>query len=117
MTIIDGHGRSCEATGAVIQPPGLDARSDLVFDDTNLLLSFTVSRDEEHVDLRVAYRGEEWNLGERVHHYPLLLLVRLRTQAGASALLARVTRRSAQALALAPGQAVWAMVKSVALLD
>jgi molybdate transport system ATP-binding protein len=49
--------------------------------------------------------------------HPSQLLVRLRTQAGASPLLARVTRRSAQALALAPGKAVWAMVKSVALLD
>ena len=45
------------------------------------------------------------------------VLVRVRTQAGASALLARMTRRSAQSLALAPGRAVWAMVKSVALLD
>ena len=49
--------------------------------------------------------------------HPSQVLVRLRTRAGSSALLARVTRRSAQALALAPGQAVWAMVKSVALLD
>ena len=49
--------------------------------------------------------------------HPSQVLVRLRTREGASALLARVTRRSAQALALAPGQAVWAMVKSVALLD
>ena len=49
--------------------------------------------------------------------HPSQVLVRLRTQAGGSALLARVTRRSAQALALAPGRAVWAMVKSVALLD
>ena len=49
--------------------------------------------------------------------HPSQVLVRLRTRDGASALLARVTRRSAQALALAPGQAVWAMVKSVALLD
>jgi len=49
--------------------------------------------------------------------HPSQVLVRLRTQGGASALLARVTRRSAQALALAPGQAVWALVKSVALLD
>jgi len=49
--------------------------------------------------------------------HPAQVLVRVRTQAGGSALLARVTRRSAQALALAPGQAVWAMVKSVALLD
>jgi molybdate transport system ATP-binding protein len=49
--------------------------------------------------------------------HPSQVLVRLRTQDGTSALLARVTRRSAQALALAPGLAVWAMVKSVALLD
>ena len=49
--------------------------------------------------------------------HPSQVLVRVRTQAGTSALLARVTRRSAQALALAPGQAMWAMVKSVALLD
>ncbi len=51
--------------------------------------------------------------------HPSQVLVRLRTRenAGTSALLARVTRRSAHALALAPGQAVWAMVKSVALLD
>jgi len=43
--------------------------------------------------------------------------VRVRTHEGPSVLLARVTRRSAQALALAPGLPVWAMVKSVALLD
>ena len=49
--------------------------------------------------------------------HPSQVLVRLRTQGGTSALLARVTRRSAQALALAPGLAVCAMVKSVALLD
>ena len=54
-------------------------------------------------------------LGDDAH--PSQVLVRVRTQDGASVLLARVTRRSAQALALAPGQAVWAMVKSVALLD
>ena len=49
--------------------------------------------------------------------HPSQVLVRLCTRAGSSALLARVTRRSAHALALAPGKAVWAMVKSVALLD
>ena len=49
--------------------------------------------------------------------HPSQVLVRLRTREGSSALLARVTRRSAQSLALAPGLPVWAMVKSVALLD
>ena len=48
-------------------------------------------------------------------HHPALVLVRVR--AGDSALLARVTRRSAAALALAPGTAVWAQVKSAAVLD
>ena len=49
--------------------------------------------------------------------HPSQVLVRLRTRTGSNALLARLTRRSAHALALAPGKAVWAMVKSVALLD
>jgi molybdate transport system ATP-binding protein len=54
--------------------------------------------------------------------HPSQVLVRLRVRAGdgatgSAALLARVTRRSAQALALVPGKPVWAMVKSVALLD
>ncbi len=49
--------------------------------------------------------------------HPSQVLVRLRTRPGGAALLARVTRRSAHALALAPGREVWAMVKSVALLD
>ena len=51
---------------------------------------------------------------------PSQVLVRVRTRPtaqGDSAILARLTRRSAKMLALAPGQPVWAMVKSVALLD
>jgi molybdate transport system ATP-binding protein len=59
-------------------------------------------------------------IGEDTH--PSQVLVRLRTGVDTATgtcatLLARVTRRSAHALALAPGKAVWAMVKSVALLD
>jgi molybdate transport system ATP-binding protein len=45
--------------------------------------------------------------------HPALLNVRLRV--GAQPLLARLTRRSAEALQLAPGQPVWAQVKTVAL--
>ena len=37
--------------------------------------------------------------------------------AGGTRLLARVTRKSAQTLQLAPGKAVFAQVKGVALLD
>jgi molybdate transport system ATP-binding protein len=46
--------------------------------------------------------------------HPSQALVRLRC--GPSMLLARITQRSAQALALQPGQTVWAQVKSVALI-
>ncbi len=47
--------------------------------------------------------------------HPGLALVRVRV--GSAPLVARLTRRSAHALALAPGMAVWAQVKSVALME
>ncbi len=46
--------------------------------------------------------------------HPALCLVRL--IAGDAPLLARLTRRSAAALALAPGQQVWVQIKAVALI-
>ena len=46
---------------------------------------------------------------------PAQVLVAL--DVGATPLLARVTRKSAQALQLAPGQTVYAQVKGVAVLD
>ena len=51
-------------------------------------------------------------LGDDAH--PALRLVRI--EAGGVPLLARVTRRSAAALALAPGLSVWAQIKAVALI-
>jgi molybdate transport system ATP-binding protein len=46
--------------------------------------------------------------------YPSQALVRL--QCGDAVLLARLTARAVDALGLAPGQQVWAQVKSVALV-
>lgn len=46
--------------------------------------------------------------------HPALALLRLRV--GASPLLARLTRRSVAALALAPGRTIWAQIKAVALI-
>ncbi|HOE41987.1 MAG TPA: molybdenum ABC transporter ATP-binding protein [Rhodoferax sp.] len=46
--------------------------------------------------------------------HPALSLVRLKV--GNSPITARLTRRSAAALALAPGQPVWAQIKAVALI-
>lgn len=40
------------------------------------LFHFAVSRDEEHVHLRIQSAGLVFDLGERIHHYALLLLVR-----------------------------------------
>jgi molybdate transport system ATP-binding protein len=47
--------------------------------------------------------------------HPGLALVRVRI--GATPVLARLTRRSAHLLELAPGQSVWAQVKTVALME
>lgn len=47
--------------------------------------------------------------------HPALALVRVRV--GAAPVVARLTRRSAHALALAPGMQVWAQVKTVALME
>ncbi len=47
--------------------------------------------------------------------HPSLVLVRV--QVGASALIARLTKRAAAALEIVPGQAVWVQVKSVALME
>jgi molybdate transport system ATP-binding protein len=51
--------------------------------------------------------------------HPGLALVRVRIGEGerAAPVLARLTRRSAHALGLAPGMPVWAQVKTVALLE
>ena len=51
--------------------------------------------------------------------HPALALVRVRVGEGArtAPVVARLTRRSAHALALAPGLPVWAQVKTVALLE
>lgn len=47
--------------------------------------------------------------------HPARMLVRL--DAGGTVLFARITRRSARLLGLAPGQMVWAQIKAVALLN
>ncbi|MDE2371381.1 MAG: molybdenum ABC transporter ATP-binding protein [Burkholderiales bacterium] len=59
-------------------------------------------------------RGEVEAIAGDAH--PALALVRLRI-GGAAPLLARLTRRSADALGLAAGMTVWAQVKTVALLE
>ena len=58
-------------------------------------------------------RGVVEAVGDDEH--PALALVQVRV--GAALLLARLTRRSAEQLGVAPGQRLWVQVKSVALLE
>ena len=44
----------------------------------NFIFEFNVSLDQEHVELKLHYNDEEIDLGERVHHYLLLVLARMR---------------------------------------
>jgi len=45
---------------------------------TQLHATFTVSRDEEHVEIGLAFGQRTWRLPSRVHHYTLLELARQR---------------------------------------
>ena len=47
--------------------------------------------------------------------HPGVMLVRVKV--GASALIARLTKRSAEVLCMTVGQSVWLQVKSVALME
>ena len=88
-------------------PPGSAVRVRVLARDVSLALSA----------LPGSSIGNQWPatveaLADDAH--PALVLVRVRI--GTLPLLARLTRRSAHALALQPGQPVWAQVKTVALL-
>ena len=73
-------------------------------------LSLEPPRDTSILNLLPAMVEE---VGEDDH--PGLALARVRV--GSTALLARLTRRSAAGLGIEPGRRVWAQVKSVALMD
>ncbi len=45
---------------------------------TVIRINFSVSRNEEHVSLGIVFEGEQIDLGERTHHYLLLVLARKR---------------------------------------
>lgn len=68
----------------------------------------------EHSDSSISNRlqGEVVSIVEDRH--PAMCLVQIKV--GESILVARITRRSAEQLAVAPGQCLWAQIKSVALV-
>ncbi len=70
-------------------------------------------RHQEHTSIQNHLQGQVDAIADDEH--PGLALVRL--QVGQSMLVARLTKRSAAALEIAPGQDVWLQVKSVALLE
>ncbi|MGD0674002.1 MAG: hypothetical protein ABSC94_01205 [Polyangiaceae bacterium] len=66
----------CCCKDHVCAPPAATAPSEMSVDQ--LQLSFTVSRDEEHVHLLVRCGDREFDLGDRGHNYLLLTLARRR---------------------------------------
>jgi molybdate transport system ATP-binding protein len=88
-------------------PPGRHVRVRILARDVSLALQHV-----EHSSIQNLLPGTVEAMGDDSH--PALVLVRVRV--GGSALVARLTRRSVAALELAPGRAVWAQIKSVALI-
>ena len=68
---------------------------------------------QEHTSIQNHLRGQVDAIADDEH--PGLAIVRVRV--GPTALVARLTKRSAAALGIAPNQDVWLQVKSVALLE
>ncbi|WP_295400720.1 molybdenum ABC transporter ATP-binding protein [uncultured Thiocystis sp.] len=71
------------------------------------------TQHQEHTSILNLLPGQVDAIADDEH--PGLTLVRVRV--GESVLLARLTKRSAAALGVAPGQSLWVQVKSVALME
>ena len=65
---VDGHPSTATAITSVTPPP-----SDIKF-------NFSASQNEEHISLSLVVDNKEFDLGERNHHYLLLLLARQRLE-------------------------------------
>jgi molybdate transport system ATP-binding protein len=89
------------------QAPGAAVRVRILARDVSIALA-----PAANTSILNSLRAEVLQLADDSH--PALSLLRL--QIGASPLLARMTRRSAAALALEPGKAVWVQIKAVALI-
>ncbi|MES2258940.1 MAG: molybdenum ABC transporter ATP-binding protein [Pseudomonadota bacterium] len=88
--------------------PGARLRLRILARDVSLAL--TPQADSSILNHLQATVVAEWPANDSAH-----VIVKL--DAGGNALLARITRRSRDLLALAPGKPVWAQVKTVALLS
>jgi len=89
------------------QAPGAAVRVRILARDVSIALA-----PAANTSILNSLRAEVLQLADDSH--PALSLLRL--QVGASPLLARMTRRSAAALTLEPGKAVWVQIKAVALI-
>lgn len=88
-------------------PPGRRVRVRVLARDVSLAAQPGVSSIQNQLPGVVEAVGDD--------EHPALALVQVRV--GAALLLARLTRRSAEQLGVAPGQRLWVQVKSVALLE
>lgn len=88
-------------------PPGRRVRVRVLARDVSLAAQPGASSIQNQLPCVVEAVGDD--------EHPALALVQVRV--GAALLLARLTRRSAEQLGVAPGQRLWVQVKSVALLE
>lgn len=88
-------------------PPGRRVRVRVLARDVSLAAQPGASSIQNQLPGVVEAVGDD--------EHPALALVQVRV--GAALLLARLTRRSAEQLGVAPGQRLWVQVKSVALLE
>jgi len=84
-TIVVRHGDRFEASGSwwrfsCPEPVGATATSEQIYSPGSATLIFSVSKDEEFVELKVESERGTLNLGSRAHNYLLLTLARTRLQ-------------------------------------
>jgi len=72
--MVDGSAFRVHLPDTIASTSGLDETPAI----SDLSLRFSVSTDEEYVELLVRHRAHEWKLESRAHPYPLLLLARVR---------------------------------------
>jgi len=88
-------------------PLGRHVRARILARDVSLALE-----RQEHTSIQNLLPGTIAEMSDEAH--PALTLVRV--QVGEAPILARLTRRSAALLGLAPGKTVWAQIKAVAVI-
>ena len=80
LQVVEVDGRAWRFRVSEVAPKTSIAESRLPTSVTHLHLAFTVSLDEEHVQLVASWQGRKIDVGSRLHNYVLLILARRRLE-------------------------------------